>query len=180
MYQSATDKEIYLAVQELQLQIDVEGKSKKAVIPFDEDYYLSKYADAAEAVESGAAANAYLHYLTVGIRKGYSPNDTGIVLSKKDIALGAASKDPADGMRTGIFTADTGAYRGDGRSTSEAALLNAINDERTDGTELTPSAELFAAANRLAIDLIHNREDTPFKSLAKGEIDVSKWSSTLR
>ncbi len=177
LYENATDKEMMLAALELRELTAATEKSKKALVVFDEDHYLATYADAAEAVESGAAANAYLHYLTVGIRKGYSPNDTGIVLSKKDIALGPASKNPADGMRTGIFTADPGDYRGDGQSSAELALLNAINDERTDGTELTASKELFAAANRLAIDLVHNREDTPFKALAKGGIDLTKWSN---
>ncbi|MCZ4258119.1 calcium-binding protein [Sulfitobacter sp. G21635-S1] len=129
---------------------------------FDADFYLDTYADAAEAVNSGAAVSALAYYLSIGINQGHQINDQGTVVAPADLALNVTIDNPANLFDIGVFAAELGTRPGDGVTTPEANLADYINEQRTDGTEYAFNAALSALANRIAVDWIGNRAEAPF------------------
>ncbi|WP_299590750.1 calcium-binding protein [uncultured Tateyamaria sp.] len=128
---------------------------------FDAEFYLATYPDAAEAVESGEAISAIVHYLTTGIGLGYEINAGGAVVDPGDLAGDFEIANAANLYNFGVFTAAAGDLAGDAVSTGESALADFINEQRTEGTEFAFNAALSALANRVAIDLVVNQNGAP-------------------
>lgn len=61
---------------------------------FDHSWYLNTYADARAAIVDGTYETPFDHWLTVGIDLGYSPNATGIVLTRDDLAFDTSEYEP--------------------------------------------------------------------------------------
>ena len=146
--------------------------------PFDVDWYLSTYSDARDAVANGDVPSAYIHYLLVGVQRGYAPNGVDGPLSAADV-IGAGQSDLAEyDLRPDLFETDFGQARGDGINPEEAAFLQALAQVRTTGLALGFDAELMAIANRKALDLSHNMGAAPLVLQAQDPEDwAALWST---
>ncbi|APE43910.1 hypothetical protein BOO69_11195 [Sulfitobacter alexandrii] len=144
---------------------------------FDAEFYLATYADAADAVASGAAVSALAYYLSTGINQGHQINDQGTVVAPADLALDVTIDNPANLFDIGVFTEDLGSRPGDGVTTPEADLAAYINEQRTDGSEYAFNAALSALANRVAVDWIGNRAEAPFGVASAA--NATTWAEML-
>ncbi len=143
---------------------------------FDEVFYLATYADAAEAVASGAAVNGLFYYLTVGINEGHQINSTGRTVDPNNL-LGDVTIDEAGVLfdnQLGVH--ELGTRAGDLLTDGEVAMVAFVNNERTDTTELALNAALSALANRVAQDWILNNQETIELLISENGPD---WAETL-
>jgi hypothetical protein len=144
-------------------------------IAFDAGWYLDTYADARAAVASGAYGSALHYYLTKGVLLGEAPNATSGVIAASDLAY-APSTYANWQSRGGVFEVALGAMVGDGASTDEMKLLADIKTLRT--ASIVADAELFAAANRKAMDLAQNYARDAIVNQAYGGDDWAQtWSN---
>ncbi|WP_298189926.1 pre-peptidase C-terminal domain-containing protein [Novosphingobium sp.] len=144
---------------------------------FDEAWYVSHYADAAAAVSSGEAASGFAYYLTTGIKLGHAINAGGTVVNPSDVATGIKIIDPAALPDPFIANRALGERAGDLLNDGEIVQTAYINDAiRTDGTELAVNAALSAIANRIALDVTHNRGDAVPVVILNGG---ANWAETL-
>jgi len=143
----------------------------------DVDYYLATYADAREAVASGEAASAYLHYLAVGLPAGYKPNAEAEPIDPKTVSLLPSPAGAASGYHSSVFTQPIGELAGDAGSAAELDFVAYLNELRTDGSEFLVDATLSALANRIARDWATNHGEAPH--LAYDPASVTSWAQTL-
>nr|MBF0684414.1 DUF4214 domain-containing protein [Pseudomonas sp.] len=143
----------------------------------DVDYYLATYADAREAVASGEAANAYFHYLAVGLPAGYKPNAQAEPLAPETVRLLLSHPDAAGGYHSSIFTQPIGELAGDAGSVVELEFIAHLNELRTDGSEFAVDAALSALANRIARDWATNHGEAPH--LAYDPKSVLSWAEVM-
>ncbi|EHM01814.1 type I secretion target GGXGXDXXX repeat-containing domain protein [Acetobacteraceae bacterium AT-5844] len=160
-----------------QLAVAADGEPDLTAYTFDAEYYLATYADAREAVASGAAANAYFHYLNVGLQNGYKPNAEAEPIPADAISLLASNPDAAAGYHSSVFTQAVGELAGDAGSVIEFGFADYLNERRTDGTELDLDATLSALANRVARDWVANNAQSPH--LAFDPAATTSWAETL-
>ena len=146
-------------------------------VTLDVEYYLATYADAREAVASGEAANAYFHYLAVGLPAGYKPNAQAEPLPPESVQLLLSHPDAASGYHSSVFTQPIGELAGDGGSAAELDFIAYLNELRTDGSEFAADATLSALANRIARDWATNHGEAPH--LAYDPTSVTSWAETL-
>ena len=144
---------------------------------FDAAFYLDTYADAAAAVNSGAAVSALAYYLSIGIDQGHQINAEGTVVDPADLALEVTIDDPANLFDIGVFSAELGIRAGDAVTTPEADLADYINEQRTDGSEYAFNSALSALASRIAVDWIGNRAAAPFAVASAAS--ATTWAETL-
>jgi Ca2+-binding RTX toxin-like protein len=158
-------------------------------VEFDENHYLDTHQDASEAVRSGAVSNGYMHYVNVGIHKGYAANANGDVVDPADLTDTVGLMSPRAGLQHGIFIADIGEHSGDGLSSLEQDFESAlIVAQLNAGGSQTPfaSGTLTAAASRYAIDLSFHQaieiadgqllDAAPVMSNGLGLADALGWS----
>ncbi len=145
------------------------------VVAFDPVWYLQTYPDAAAAIASGQAPSAYLYYMTTGILKGEAPNATAGAISPDSLRDAPATLAGAI-SRDGMYQVPLTHMIGDGLSAEETALYIAIEALRT--SPLALDGELTAAANRKAMDLVHNFPQTPATNQAfNGANWAQAWSN---
>ncbi|MGO9740455.1 MAG: putative Ig domain-containing protein [Roseiarcus sp.] len=145
-----------------------------SIVRFDDQWYLSTYADAAAAVANGTAGSAYSYFLTVGIDRGEQPNPSQH-LTRADLPYGILNNDPAALGNSALLTQPLGSYAGDGVSTAEQSVVDAINGARGSGV-LALDSTLSAIASRKAIDLVANFAASAV-DIAQGKTD-SGWAAT--
>ncbi|HEY1612096.1 MAG TPA: pre-peptidase C-terminal domain-containing protein [Rhizomicrobium sp.] len=146
------------------------------IVRFDQDWYLSTYADAAAAVANGTAGSAYAYFLTVGIDKGEQPNAVQS-LTRADLAVSIINNDPNALGNSALTTQPLGSYAGDGISPFEQAVADGINAGRP--VALSLDATLSALASRKATDLVANFA-TSAPNNAHGHTDATwaaQWSN---
>jgi Ca2+-binding RTX toxin-like protein len=151
---------------------DFTGLDEASVVRFDESWYLSTYPDAAAALAAGTAGSAYAYFLTVGIDKGEQPNAVQHI-TRADIPYPIINNDPVALGNSALFTQPLGSYTGDGISTPERAVIDAINASRA--SALSMDGTLSAIAFRKAVDLVANFAASPADT-AHGKAD-SGWAA---
>ncbi len=148
-----------------------------AGITLDTDYYLATYADARAAVYNGAASSAMMHFLTVGLEKGYKPNADAAPLSPDDVVFDVEGLTAAAGYASAVFEVAAGELAGDKLSVKEKAVADHVNDLRSDGTEVSLSAQLTVLANRLARDWVLNNDQDADQAFDVS--DLTGWAETV-
>jgi Ca2+-binding RTX toxin-like protein len=146
-----------------------------SAVTFDSDYYLNTYSDARMAVLSGEAPSAYIHYITTGALLGYKPNAGAAPISPNQIASYEQGGNAAQGYSSAVFAAAAGTLVGDHLSSEEAAFLDYLNEQRTDGSEFGLDAALATLANRIARDRVINNPTAPAQ--AYDPAAMNKWAS---
>lgn len=142
-------------------QLPVSAAQSSAYDPadlvFDEDWYLTTYAEAKTAVESGDYPSSFSYYLAVGIEAGHPPNATAPVPNPKDLAIDLKHYDPQQAHYTALWTTGAGDMVGDALSQGERAMADELNSRRT--VDASIDAGLSAVANRVARDWVLNQTD---------------------
>ena len=139
---------------------------------FDPGYYLAAHADAVAPVASGAYANAYAYYLTVGVDRGDRPSAASAPVAASDIPDLALLRSGLNGfapLYTGIFDLALGSMPTDGISTvvQSVAQIALAGHGSADAT-------LTGLANRLAIDLARNQHYSGMSAdIAAGQFPFS-------
>jgi hypothetical protein len=151
------------------LQFSVPGHT---ISKFDPGYYLAAHQDAVAAVASGAYANAYAYYLTVGIDRGDRPSAASAPVAASDISDLALLRSSLNGfapLYTGIFDLALGSMPTDGISTVEQSVAQVALAGHG-----SADATLTALANRVAIDLARNQHFSGTSAdLAAGQFPFS-------
>jgi hypothetical protein len=135
--------------------LEFSARPGHTVSEFDPGYYLAAHADAVAAVASGAYANAYAYYLTVGIDRGDRPSAASAPVPASDISDLALLRSSVNGfapLYTGIFDLALGSMPTDGISTVEQSVAQVALAGHG-----SADATLTALANRLAIDVARNQ-----------------------
>lgn len=145
---------------------------------FDTSYYLDTNLEAFQAVTSGRIASAYAHFVNSGAVAGFTPNAQRGPVDPSTLQHASPSSLVWADTRPDLFAIDLSDLVGDGLSTAERVLALQIGGMR--GEPVPVSAELSAAANRKAWDLLHNWSESPVGRIAEGRADwADDWSGGL-
>lgn len=165
-----------LSVEEINTRfLAAREEAPEELVEFDADYYLSTYLDAAEMVANGEVPNAYGHFATIGAALGYSPNSDGVTVDPETLAIQPVD-DLSNGARSGVFSTALGDFVSDPLNTSESAFVEALNDARVDGTEVTADGHLSAIANRIVQDIVFNVAGEGIEQEAAGTLPATGYT----
>ncbi|WP_375205022.1 CARDB domain-containing protein [Hyphococcus sp.] len=157
LWNRVDDPVVSLSLASSNAVLSSEDFDESRIVVFDQEYYLSSYAEVASLITSGSFGSAFAHFLTVGIDNGYQPNASQII-TRDDLVFSILNNDPAALTNSALLTQPLGAYAGDGLSAAETAVFDSISATRADALGI--DAKLSAIAARKAFDLVVNFADS--------------------
>jgi len=157
---------------------------------FDTEYYLEQNPDVAARIASGEIASAYVHYLQEGVFEGLKTYEGQTEVPSPDEVIGAGFHGDPGGrpaVLTPIFIQrpyvaidEEKPFVGDGASETELAFMDAVVEAFYPHEEAPPyffdSSRLWAVANRMAWDLVHNYPDEPIAETVYSQPRITEWS----
>lgn len=161
----------------------------EGVPEFDTEYYLEQNPDVAARIASGEIASAYVHYLQEGVFEGLKTYEGQTEVPSPDEVVGAGFDGDPGGrpavldpifIRSPYVPIEEKPFAGDGASETELAFMDAVVEAFYPHEDTEPyyfnGSRLWAVANRMAWDLVHNYPDEPVAETVYRQPRITEWS----